>query len=764
MKRKEEGRKRKQLIIGGTSIFVLLILIAFFFILSNVNSEKDIFTEREYVKCEEFYAARSTSLDQKQAVANEYEAFSNPKIKNAVDWDWTCVGPNIQPQENDVPSSAIPSYARGRGNGTGRINFLHYDEAHHRLFACSPTGGLFLSKNNGKKWTVAGTDQLPISGVSTITTNPLNKKQWILATGDGDDKFMFSDGLWRTMDQGKSYENINGRSLIEPAIEIGERLYSCKVLAHPCDFNRVFYASNQGLFVSNNALDEAKKVRWKQMAFSHFYDIEILPSEPSVVFASGEELMMSMDCGATWEKRNVPVLPGQEKYPFRRISIECTQANGEFVYAVITRGTQFSQSKDGAAFLYKYRWKEDRWELQKDLSEGMGNMLVSRARAFTVSPIDSNLVLCGNVKPVYRSLDGGKSFEKIEKNQMHDDLHHLLFAPNEKHLWAAHDGGVSVSKDGGLTFENSDEGIGVSNTFGLDVAQSQEEILVYGAYDTGGNQLDDRGWTHVNWGDGFDCAIDPRNSQIRYTTRQFGYIHMSEDGGETYPRVASSRLTRSEWHSSFKISPKNPEVLFSAGSKVVRSSDYAKVHEVILDVKTIHPEALTCYKVFVSENHPNVVYAYILREEKHRPLVAVCMNAMDPLDEVSWTLLPELPKNGWISDLVVDEKEPSTCWLVYKDPENFNTVCRFNGKRFVDVSANLKMMVCHSLCYDPVRERLYLGSNQGVFSKSKDEREWTLLDGLPGTYIEVLRKNKVTRTIYAGTFGRGIWKAPLLEY
>jgi len=738
---------------------LLSVLLAF---LASCNQEKEP-SKSERLYCEEFAAFGEAYEEDSNAVRKAYAAFERKEERKEEPWNWLCVGPNVQPFENNAPSSAIPTYAEGRGNGSGRINFLHLDEAHHRLFACSPSGGLFVSNNEGRKWTVAGTDQLPISGVAAVTTNPLNKKEWLIATGDGDDKFMFSDGVWRTKDGGESYENINGRSFIQPAIEVGKRLYSSHVLAHPCDFNRVFYACNQGLFVTNNSLDEAKKVKWKQVGYSHFYDIAINPMASEIVLAGGQDLMVSKDCGASWEQVGIPKLPAQEKYPFRRLSIEFSEAAPDIAYIVITRGTQFSQSKDGEAYLYKYYWKTNQWEMLRNLSEKMGNMLVSRARAFSISPTDSALILFGNVQPVYRSTNGGKDFSKIAGRQMHDDLHHLVFSSNGKTLWAAHDGGVSISTDDGLTFKNADQGIGASNTFGLDVAQSEEEILVYGGYDTGGNQFDERGWSHVNWGDGFECAIDPNNPDFRYTTRQFGYIHASDDGGRTYPGVASSSKAQGEWHSWFRLSPSDPSVLFSAGKRIVRTSNYGKEHEVILTVKDLHPEALTCYRLFVSESHPDVVYAYILRQEKQKPLLAVTFNAMDDPEKVKWNILPELPKEGWISDLEIDNEDPRACWLVYKDAEPRFSICRYTGNRFIDISANLNMMVTQAMTFDRETGRLYIGSNRGVYTKSRNESEWTLLSGLPGTYINSLVINKKTRMLYVGTFGRGIWKGPLKD-
>ncbi|MDA0882127.1 MAG: hypothetical protein O2984_02340 [Bacteroidetes bacterium] len=101
--------------------------------------------------------------------------------------------------------------------------------------------------------------------------------------------------------------------------------------------------------------------------------------------------------------------------------------------------------------------------------------------------------------------------------------------------------------------------------------------------------------------------------------------------------------------------------------------------------------------------------------------------------------------------------------MVYKDAEPRFSICRYTGNRFVDISANLNMMVTQAMTFDKETGRLYIGSNRGVYTKSRNESEWTLLSGLPGTYINSLVINKKTRMLYVGTFGRGIWKGPLKD-
>ncbi|MFT7296459.1 MAG: hypothetical protein ACI80P_001221 [Flavobacteriales bacterium] len=705
------------------------------------------------------------------AVRNSYKSVFAIRGQGGpvIDGDWSFLGPSIQPKELNPGGKAIPTYAEGRGNGTGRINFLYQDPTlPNRMFACSPTGGLFVSQNQGISWGSAGTDHLPISGVSSIAVNPQNPDAWLISTGDGDDKFMFSDGIWRTNDAGASWENINGskfgRSLL-PSENATNHLYIAKILAHPCDFNRVFAATSAGLYVTNNALDPTDKIKWKKIDDSFYFDLLIPEDDEGLVYASGERFKVSYDCGNSWKELPFPAYPKKAEFKFARLVLQSAGERGQ-LFGAVTCAQQFSQSPIGEGTLWLFDLKTKKWDLVRSLSQGMNNLITTRARAFAVKPSNSNLIMVANVQPIYRSLDGGANFERIERNQMHDDVHHLLWI--DERVYAGHDGGISVSYDEGLTWETSDQGIGAANVFGLSVANTEETQVLYGAYDTGGNLLKDDAWFHVTWGDGFETIIDSQNPDEMYATKQNGHINRSTDGGNDFNRSITSSRTKTEWHTWIKAHPTKNGVLYCSGDKLMRTMNKGEVWESILDVKKVNGtfgrDYVTVFRFFTSEHHPEVIYAYVLDQTKVNPVLLRTKNATtsDPA-YVKWEVVPQVPRPGWIMGMAIDADDPEQFWITYKNVEPEGKVYRFNGQRYVDVTANLGWCLIESIVLDKSsEERIYIGSNHGVFTRDKREETWTLLEGLPGTYIRSLAINYQTRTLFAGTFGRGIWLAPLL--
>jgi hypothetical protein len=719
--------------------------------------------------CSDMQGFAGTDATLEEAVRISYKSVFAERGGNGPkkQWEWQELGPTVQPEELNPGGRAIPAYAKGRGNGTGRINYIYPDPfTEGRVFACSPTGGLFVTTDNGANWTSAGTDQLPVTGVSSVVVNPEDPDHWVISTGDGDDRFMFSAGVWRTFDAGATWEPINGsgvgRSLL-PTEVAEEHLHIPEITAHPCGFERLFAATNEGLWMSSNADEKAEKVKWKRLSTGFFYDVLVVPGNESVVLAGGEKLMVSLNCGNAWSEWPLPEYPNPESYTHTRMTFQPTANPGE-VYVAVTCAAGLTQSALGEGTLWRLNLANKEYTFIRSLKKQMNNLITTRGRAFAAHPENDSLLMVANVQPIYRSTNGGLDFERIGGGQMHDDVHHIVWSPDGKTAWAGHDGGLSWSQDGGLTWEARDNGIGAANVFGLSVAQTREHQVLYGGYDTGGNLLMDEKWYHVSWGDGFETIIDHNDPGRMYATKQHGHIHRSDNGGEKFESSLRSSKTKTDWHTWIRQHPTSPDMVFCSGDKLLRSMNGGDDWQIIFDVDTMAKKHFNVFRFFLSDHHPGVLYAYVLGDPKWEPSIYRTFNVdeEDPSD-IEWERVADIPKAGWINSMIIDADNARQFWMAYKQADPEGKVYRFNGERYIDVSANLGWSVVGSMVMDrDSQERLYIGTNHGVFTRNKQEREWTLLEGLPGTWVRSLAINYANGRIYAGTFGRGVWHAPLL--
>ncbi len=706
----------------------------------------------------------------KSAVLIGSPVASRSEILRTLAWQWTPLGPHQQPEERNPGGKAIPAYAAGRGNGTGRINYLFmHPEQSGYLWACSPTGGVWRTTDEGATWTGGGTDQLEISGVSSIAVDRRNTDHWVIATGDGDDVFMFTDGVWITRDGGKTYKDINGRHE-GYRLPFGERgdFYGQigEIGSAPNRLRKLFVASNRGLWVSSGRLT-SYGVTWTKAADGLFYDILYISGKrrrDDIVAAAGDRLVISFDGGRTWEQMPSPEYPDASRFKFLRISLAHSPEDPENIYAAVTCSESNTQSPIGEGTLQVFNLDSRTWSLVRSLRSGMNNVIPTRARAFAISPENPDILFCGNVQPLYRSADRGDTFSRIEKNQMHDDCHHILIAPDGKTVWAAHDGGVSRSTDGGIHFEARDQGISAANVFGVSVAQSADPQVAYGGYDTGGNLLRDGKWWHVSWGDGFETITHPYDRDIVFTTMQNGTIQRSLNGIDFEDQVSPSGA-RTEWHTWIRMHPVVHDHLYVAGARLMRSVDLGESWEQLIEVNELDSTLVNAYKFFLSPDHPGVMYVYMLDKTLIRPQVWRTFNITgDRPSSIQWEKVADLPMEGWISGISVDPDDPRRFWLLYSRTEEFGKLWYFNGSTYSDETANLGLSKCESMVLQKGPEkRLYIGSSYGVFTRRQGESQWTLLTGLPGTCIKSLDINYTAGKLVAGTFGRGIWWGDLVR-
>ncbi|MEM8933572.1 MAG: hypothetical protein AAGE94_20450, partial [Acidobacteriota bacterium] len=181
-------------------------------------------------------------------------------------------------------------------------------------------------------------------------------------------------------------------------------------------------------------------------------DLDIDPTNPKVLYAgmwrferklwnhrSGSEeggVYRSIDGGMTWTEltKGLPKLMG-------RIAVKVAASNPNVVYVM-------AESNEGVLFR-----SDDRGETFRKVHDDV--RIVSRGLYYTdlrVDPTDENRVFA-IASRLFRSIDGGKTFERISRTT-HVDYHSIWIDPkNPQRVWQGQDGGIAVSWDGGDTWD-----------------------------------------------------------------------------------------------------------------------------------------------------------------------------------------------------------------------------------------------------------------------------------------------------------------------
>ena len=154
---------------------------------------------------------------------------------------------------------------------------------------------------------------------------------------------------------------------------------------------------------------------------------------------SGEEnsgIYKSSDGGETWIKLKNGFPKG-----FGKSGISVSRANPNLVYVILE-----AEGEKGG--LYKSSDKGENWKL-------VNNERINITRSWYymevfADPQDENTVYVLNA-PVMKSIDGGKSFKKVDTP--HGDNHHLWINPmNNNIMINSNDGGANITTDAGRSW------------------------------------------------------------------------------------------------------------------------------------------------------------------------------------------------------------------------------------------------------------------------------------------------------------------------
>ncbi len=451
-------------------------------------------------------------------------------------------------------------------------------------------GGVWKTTDGAVTWTPVF-DKQAVSAIGSLAIAPSDPNIVYVGTGEACIRGNIShgDGVYRTLDGGKSWKNVGLRD----SRAIG------KVIVNPHDANIVLVAAlghpygpntERGIFRTLDGGKTWEKVLYKDENTGGI-DVAFDPRNANIVFASlwqarrtpwslssggpGSGLYRSDDGGTTWKHLEEHGLP---KGPYGRIGVSVA-ANSERVYALIeaAEGGLF-RSDDGG----------ETWQAVND-NHSLSQRPWYYMHVFA-DPQDSDTVYIANVD-FYRSVDGGRSFNKVKVP--HGDNHGMWIDPrNSKRMIVSNDGGVTVSLDGGKTWTREDNQ--PTAQFYHVITDNRTPYYVYGAQQDNStiaiaSRSDDGtigrpDWYAVGGGEAGYIAPSPLDPNIVFAGDYEGLItRFDKRTGQTKNITSSPEVSdgngaadlehRFQWTAPILISPNDPHVLYHGGERLFKTTD-----------------------------------------------------------------------------------------------------------------------------------------------------------------------------------------------
>ncbi len=664
------------------------------------------------------------------------------------------------------------------------------------VYVATGSGGIFKTLNGGVSWTPIFDRQNTIS-VGDIALEPGNPDVIWVGTGESNTRnsVSFGDGVYRSTDGGKTWKHLGLR----------ETNTISKIIVHPKNPDIAYVAAvghvwgpneERGVFMTT----DGGKTWQKTLYIDNLHgasDLEIDPNNPNILYAgmwrferkpwtftSGSEkggVFRSIDGGRTWNKieKGLPKLIG-------RIGLSVAPSNPNVVYAIL-------EAKEGT--LYR---SDDKGENFRQVYKNQN--IVGRGFYYTtvrVDPTDENKVYAV-ASPLFKSLDGGRNFQRISPTT-HIDYHVLWIDPqNPKRMWQGQDGGVAVSHDEGGSWEyiNNFPAGQFYQVFADNAAPFYN--LSGGLQDNGtwvgpsrnreptGIHNDD--WRMISFGDGFYAIAHPDNPDLFLTESQGGNVVLTNMKNREQQLVvpffgvggaAENDKIRFNWNAPLILSPHDKNTVYLAGSSIFKSTDFGKNWTAIsADLTTGNKERLKDAGGPVFTENTSAEYYETIISLAESPLQRDMIWAGTDDGNVQmttdggkiWTLLNKnfknLPADSAVSHVEPSRTNANTAYVAFDrhklddyKPYVFKTTD--GGKSFSNISGNLpEKSYVHVVRDDPKNTNLlYAGTELGLYASWDGGKNWMELNmkNFPRVAVHDILVHPRDNDLILATHGRSLW-------
>ena len=618
-------------------------------------------------------------------------------------------------------------------------------------------GGLYKTENGGQSWRLL-TEEYSF-GVQRIIVKPDNFNTMFISTrcfansytGHG----QYSYGILKSLDAGETWEKVTG---IEPE----DLIFISDIEYHPTDYNIMYAVGQNMIYKSFDGGDS-----WEVLNAAPYYkkgkfrNIAINPVSPNIIVVSGEkELIRSTDNGNKWEDISGELTKGIKT----RIEIDYTPSGKLMSLHFLDRKNFFGVSQNNG----------DSWSIKN-----VGYIGAKKGVRFLKVVTDS-VIWAGGTRP-WKSTDVGDTFTPMDDGyygNVHPDIRDICF-PLESNLdvvYVATDGGIERNlTPGKKTWDILNGNLALNECYTVSISENNPEIMLIGTHDNGSYaRYKDGTWRHVKGGDGGSTLISHNydKDKTAFVTGNYPLMRSTNGIDGRYKTV----FKRGIWLDVPLLQhPKDSATIYYAKNEYVhKSEDYG---ENWTDWGIEGSGRISA--MGISKSNSNIFF-YSKRDydykKKELPYTVSLWKTED--NGYSWSNLtknisllnPKIITEVSFSEIEIHPENSDIVWLSLGDfLSGYKLIQTTNGgETWKNITYNLTNIPANSIKYYDEKDFLFLATDIGIFylanvSNPEKEHKWRRVGNFPNIIVSDIKINHSARQIIVATYGRGIWRANLME-
>jgi uncharacterized protein (TIGR03437 family) len=728
-------------------------------------------TSKEYwarINATKQAAARTRALRDRLGMKNSAAAQTSPQT-GPNPFTWTFLGP--QPIATSNPSNPL----------SGSIRDIILDPHNSAvMYVLTYLGKIWKTSNSGQSWAPL-LDFGPLTVVDTLVADPIQPNTLYAENGD---LFASTDGgeTWNALapvveDSAEDCQSI--AFAVSPSGGAWLALEGCP--SEP-SLGGLYRSTDGGTTWSavlgpnylGTVLSTAPLFTLSAGYGSYgICDLRFNSGSGSYAYvAVGPSVFLSTDQGATWTNASPP---SQATQP---LEIHLVPAASAPTTLYLLWGTNPSGGVgEFTNVLFKSTNGGASWQQATNLPPDPGSP--RSPSLLSVHPLDPTLVFFGSVN-LFRSQDGGNTWQNVMTGSsgitLHADQHALVFAQDNATLYETGDGGIWKATQpyaAKIDWASLNSGLGTAEIYSpISIDPQNPNRAFAGTQDNTTLQYaGSPGWTQAGvCGDGFGTAINPASPTTVYAACNGGLFGSTQGGAPgTWVQLNSSLNFGLLGFPRVAVDPSTPSIVYMTGPM---TTDLYQSLDGGNSWRVMGSSFGDITQIQVSPSSSNVVY--VVSEPGVQ--LWVTQNALS-------TALPTwqsytVPLADGPLGLAVDATNPGTV-AVFTEAEGGVGISSYylfsismdggttwrstpvgQGRSDYALTVATGDFYANSyLATDPdIPGTWYITKDLSVYRSSDDGQTWyPLATGLPLVPGSGVALQRASRTLWAATFGRGVW-------